>query len=142
VIAGCLACLWWAADLAVSPPEGRTIKAVAQDRYGDADVLALREIQAPVTGDDEVLIRVRAAGVDPGVWHLMTGRPYLVRVMGFGPRAPEVRVRGRDVAGTVETVGRGVRQFKPGDDVYGTVEGSFAEFVVRVRRGSQRSRGT
>jgi NADPH:quinone reductase-like Zn-dependent oxidoreductase len=105
------------------------MKAVAQDRYGDADVLALREIQAPVTGDDEVLIRVRAAGVDPGVWHLMTGRPYLVRVMGFGPRAPKVRVRGRDVAGTVETVGRGVRQFKPGDDVYGTVEGSFAEFA-------------
>jgi NADPH:quinone reductase-like Zn-dependent oxidoreductase len=105
------------------------MKAVAQDRYGDADVLALREVQAPVTGDDEVLIRVRAAGVDPGVWHLMTGRPYLVRVMGFGLRAPKVRVRGRDVAGTVETVGRGVRQFKPGDDVYGTVEGSFAEFA-------------
>jgi NADPH:quinone reductase-like Zn-dependent oxidoreductase len=105
------------------------MKAVAQDRYGDADVLALREIQAPVSGDGEVLIRVRAAGVDPGVWHLMTGRPYLVRVMGFGLRAPKVRVRGRDVAGTVETVGRGVRQFKPGDDVYGTVEGSFAEFA-------------
>jgi NADPH:quinone reductase-like Zn-dependent oxidoreductase len=105
------------------------MKAVAQDRYGDADVLALREIQPPVTGDGEVLIRVRAAGVDPGVWHLMTGRPYLVRIMGFGLRAPKVRVRGRDVAGTVETVGRGVRQFKPGDDVYGTVEGSFAEFA-------------
>jgi NADPH:quinone reductase-like Zn-dependent oxidoreductase len=81
----------------------------------------------PVLGDDEVLIRVRAAGVDPGTWHLMTGRPYLVRVMGFGLRAPKVKVRGRDVAGTVQSVGKRVTQFKPGDDVYGTVEGSFAQ---------------
>jgi NADPH:quinone reductase-like Zn-dependent oxidoreductase len=105
------------------------VKAVAQDRYGEADVLTLCEIEAPVTGDAEVLIRVRAAGVDPGVWHLMTGRPYLVRVMGFGLRAPKVKVRGRDVAGTVQRVGAGVTQFKPGDDVYGTVEGSFAELA-------------
>jgi len=105
------------------------VKAVVQDRYGEADVLAVRDIEAPVPGDDEVLIRVRAGGVDPGIWHLMTGRPYLVRVMGFGLRAPKVKVRGRDVAGTVQSVGNGVTQFTPGDDVYGTVEGSFAELA-------------
>ena len=104
------------------------MKAVVQDRYGGADVLAVRDIEEPVPADDEVLIRVRAAGVDPGAWHLMTGRPYLVR-LGFGLRAPKVKVRGRDVSGTVETAGQGVTQFKPGDDVYGTVEGSFAELA-------------
>jgi NADPH:quinone reductase-like Zn-dependent oxidoreductase len=104
------------------------MKAVVQDRYGDADVLAVREIDDPVPAEDEVLIRVRAAGVDPGAWHLMTGRPYLVR-LGFGLRAPKVQVRGRDVAGTVETVGRDVTGFTPGEDVYGTVEGSFAELA-------------
>ena len=101
------------------------MKAVVQDRYGGADVLAVREIEEPVPGDDDVLVRVRAAGVDPGAWHLMTGRPYRVR-LGFGLRAPKVKVRGRELAGTVQTVGQGVTQFKPGDDVYGTVEGSFA----------------
>ncbi len=105
------------------------MKAVVQDRYGEAEVLAVRDIDVPVPGDDEVLIRVRAAGVDPGIWHLMTGRPYLVRAMGFGLRVPKVKIRGRDVAGTVETVGKDVTQFKPGDDVYGTVEGSFAELA-------------
>ena len=104
------------------------MKAVVQDRYGGADVLAVRDIEEPAPADDEVLIRVRAAGVDPGAWHLMTGRPYLVR-LGFGLRAPKVKVRGRDVSGTVETAGQGVTQFKPGDDVYGTVEGSFAELA-------------
>jgi len=104
------------------------MKAVVQDRYGDADVLALRDIPEPVPADDEVLIRVRAAGVDPGAWHLMTGRPYLVR-LGFGLRAPKVKVRGREVSGTVEAVGRDVTGFTPGEDVYGTVEGSFAELA-------------
>ena len=105
------------------------MQAVVQDRYGEAEVLSLRDIDAPVPGDADVLIRVRAAGVDPGTWHLMTGRPYLVRVMGFGVRAPKVKVRGRDVAGTVESVGGTVTQLRPGDDVYGTVEGSFAELA-------------
>jgi NADPH:quinone reductase-like Zn-dependent oxidoreductase len=104
------------------------VKAVVQDRYGDADVLAVRDIAEPVPGDDDVLVRVRAAGVDPGTWHLMTGRPYLVR-LGFGLRAPKVMVRGRDVSGTVQAVGTSVTQFTPGDDVYGTVEGSFAELA-------------
>jgi NADPH:quinone reductase-like Zn-dependent oxidoreductase len=105
------------------------MKAIVQDKYGSADVLELRDIDKPAPGDDEVLLRVHAAGVDPGVWHLMTGLPYLVRVMGFGFRTPKVRVRGRDVAGTVETIGKHVTQFRPGDAVYGTCEGSFAEYV-------------
>ncbi len=103
------------------------MKAIVQDRYGSAEVLQLRDIDEPVAGDDDVLIRVHAAGVDPGVWHLMTGLPYLIRFMGFGLRAPKVRVRGRDVAGTVEAVGKNVTQFKVGDEVYGIVDGAFAE---------------
>lgn len=117
------------------------MKAIIQERYGEADVLALRDIEAPVPGNDEVLIRVRAAGVDPGTWHLMTGRPYLVRVMGVGLRAPKVRVRGRDVAGTVQAVGKGVTQLKPGDDVFGTVEGSFAELACASARRFARKPG-
>jgi NADPH:quinone reductase-like Zn-dependent oxidoreductase len=105
------------------------MKAIVQDRYGSADVLELREIERPVAGEDGVVIRVHAAGVDPGVWHLMTGLPYLVRVMGFGLRTPRIRVRGRDVAGTVESVGKNVTQFKPGDEVYGFCDGSFAEYA-------------
>ncbi len=81
------------------------MKAIVQDVYGPADVLELRDIDRPSVGDDEVLVRVRAAGVDPGVWHLMTGRPYLLRAVGFGLRRPKVPVRGRDLAGVVEAVG-------------------------------------
>jgi NADPH:quinone reductase-like Zn-dependent oxidoreductase len=105
------------------------MKAIVQDTYGSADVLQLREIETPAVGDDEVLLRVHAAGLDPGVWHLMTGRPYLVRAMGFGLRTPKVRVRGRDVAGRVEAVGRNVAGIRPGDDVFGTCDGSFAEYA-------------
>jgi NADPH:quinone reductase-like Zn-dependent oxidoreductase len=105
------------------------MKAVVQGTYGAADVLELREIDQPVPKDNEVLVRVHAAGVDPGVWHLMTGRPYLVRVMGYGLRTPKVGVRGRDVAGRVEAVGTNVTRFHPGDQVFGIGEGSFAEYV-------------
>jgi NADPH:quinone reductase-like Zn-dependent oxidoreductase len=105
------------------------MKAVVQDTYGPADVLELREIDQPVVGDDEVLVRVHAAGVDPGVWHLMTGLPYLVRVMGYGLRTPKVGVRGRDVAGRVEAVGTNVSQVQPGEEVFGICEGSFAEYA-------------
>lgn len=104
------------------------MKAIVQDFYGDADVLVLREMQQPVPGDGEVLIRVRAAGVDQGVWHLMTGLPYLLR-LGYGFRKPKVAVRGREVAGVVEAVGPGVTRFAAGDEVFGTCEGSFAEYV-------------
>ncbi|QHK21356.1 zinc-binding dehydrogenase [Pseudarthrobacter psychrotolerans] len=105
------------------------MKAIVQDVYGNSDVLQLRDIPKPVPGEGEVLIRVRAAGVDQGVWHLMTGRPYLVRLFGFGLKKPKVPVRGREVAGVVEAVGAGVTRFEPGDEVFGTCEGSFAEFV-------------
>ncbi len=91
------------------------MKAIVQDKYGSADVLEFRDIEKPVAGDDDLLVRVHAAGVDPGVWHLMTGRPYLVRMMGFGFGAPKIRVRGMDAAGTVEAAGKKVTQFKAGD---------------------------
>ncbi|MCP8999504.1 NAD(P)-dependent alcohol dehydrogenase [Pseudarthrobacter sp. RMG13] len=105
------------------------MKAIVQDVYGNADVLQLRDIPLPVPGDREVLIRVRAAGVDQGVWHLMTGRPYLLRLFGFGLKKPKIPVRGREVAGVVEAVGAGVTRLQVGDEVFGTCEGSFAEFV-------------
>jgi NADPH:quinone reductase-like Zn-dependent oxidoreductase len=107
------------------------MKAIVQERYGLADVLELHDIDPPVLGEKDVLVRVHAAGVDPGVWHLMTGLPYLVRAMGFGIRAPKVPVRGRDLAGVVDAVGARVTGFRPGDEVYGTCEsGSFAEYAT------------
>ena len=105
------------------------MKAMTQDRYGSADVLVLDDVAMPVVGDEEVLIRVRAAGVGPDVWHLMTGLPYFVRLMGVGLRTPKARVLGWDVAGSVETVGRDVTDFEPGDEVFGTCRGSFAEYA-------------
>lgn len=105
------------------------MKAISQEVYGSADVLEYTDIDKPEIGDDEVLVRVLAAGVDRGAWHLMTGRPYLMRIMGFGFRAPKVRVRGREVAGFVEAVGKDVTTFKPGDEVFGIAEGSFAEYA-------------
>src|SRR5207244_1802645 len=106
-----------------------TMKASVQDTYGSPDVLELREIDKPVVGDDEVLVRVHAAGVDQGVWHLMAGVPYLMRIAGFGLRAPKNPVRGYDVAGRVEAVGENVTRFRPGDAVFGTCRGSFAEYA-------------
>ncbi len=91
------------------------MRAIVQDRYGSADVLALRKIDRPVVGKDEVLVRVHAAGMDPGVWHLMTGIPYLMRLFGTGFFAPKARVPGMDVAGRVEAVGENVTAFRPGD---------------------------
>src|SRR2546425_3072650 len=105
------------------------MKAIVQDTYGSPDVLQLREIDKPVVGDDDLLVRVHAAGVDQGVWHLMAGLPYLFRIMGAGLRAPKVRVRGADVAGRVEAVGAKVNQFQPGDEVFGICSGSFAEYA-------------
>ena len=105
-----------------------TMKAIVQDRYGSADVLELREIRRPEAGDHDVLVRVHAAGLDRGVWHLMTGLPYLIR-LGFGLRAPKYPVLGMDVAGRVEAIGKHVTQFAVGDDVFGTCNGSFAEYA-------------
>lgn len=106
------------------------MKAIVQYSYGSPDVLELREIDRPVPGDDEVLVRVHAAGVDRGVWHLMAGLPYLVRIMGFGLRAPKTPIRGSDAAGRVEAVGTEVTRFQPGDEVFGTCDGSFAEYAL------------
>jgi NADPH:quinone reductase-like Zn-dependent oxidoreductase len=107
------------------------MKAIVQDVYGPVGVLVLRDIDRPPIGEEEVLVQVRAAGVDPGVWHLMAGEPYLIRAMGFGLRTPKVRVRGRDVAGVVAAAGARVTRFGAGDQVYGTCEsGSFAEYAA------------
>lgn len=105
------------------------MKAITQDVYGGPEVLKLEEIERPSIGDDEVLVRVRAAGVDPGVWHIMTGKPYLVRLFGFGVFTPKAKVRGLDVAGVVEAVGSKVTRFRAGDEVFGNCDGAFAEFA-------------
>jgi NADPH:quinone reductase-like Zn-dependent oxidoreductase len=105
------------------------MKAVVQDRYGSTSVLKLAEVDKPVAKDDEVLIRVRAAAVSMADWYLMRGEPYIVRLTS-GLRRPRNAIRGRDVAGQVEAVGRNVTQLRPGDEVYGEVDtGSFAEYT-------------
>ncbi|MGW4891630.1 NAD(P)-dependent alcohol dehydrogenase [Kitasatospora sp. NPDC004240] len=105
------------------------MKAIVQDVYGPPEVLRLGEVDRPVPGRGEVLLRVRAAAVDAGVWHLMAGLPYAIRLAGFGVRAPKNPVRGLDVAGTVEAVGPEVTGLRPGDEVYGSADGSFAEYA-------------
>ncbi|MGV9214951.1 NAD(P)-dependent alcohol dehydrogenase [Micromonospora sp. RB23] len=110
------------------------MKAIVQDSYGPPDVLHLRDIDQPAVRDDEVLVQVRAAGVDPGVWIFMTGRPYLAR-LASGLRRPRVPVRGRDLAGVVVAVGARVTRFQPGDEVFGTCpRGSYAEFASAPER--------
>src|SRR4051795_1750641 len=105
------------------------MKAMTQDRYGSSDVLTLNEVATPVPGADEILVRVHAAGVGPEVWHVMTGRPYFVRLMGLGVRAPKQRIPGRDLAGTVEAVGSAATHFQPGDEVFGSGRGTLAEYA-------------
>ena len=104
------------------------MKAIVYSNYGSPDVLKCEEIEKPTAGDDEVLIKVRAASVNPLDWHFMRGTPYIVRIMA-GLRKPKVTRLGVDVAGQVEAVGRNVTQFKPGDDVLGTCRGAFAEYA-------------
>jgi NADPH:quinone reductase-like Zn-dependent oxidoreductase len=108
------------------------MKAITQDRYGDLDVLELRDIDEPVPKDGEVLVEVHAAGLHRGDWHVMTGLPYLIRVVvpTLGLRRPKVPVLGMDLAGRVEAVGRTVTRFQPGDEVFGWTDGSFAESAV------------
>jgi NADPH:quinone reductase-like Zn-dependent oxidoreductase len=107
-----------------------TMRAIVQDRYGSADVFRLEQVARPQIGVDEVLVHVEAAGLDRGTWHLMTGQPYLLRVLGFGLRGPKSRVPGLDVAGTVVAVGSAVTRFSRGDEVFGISRGSFAEYAV------------
>jgi NADPH:quinone reductase-like Zn-dependent oxidoreductase len=113
----------------VSAKKGDAMKAIVQDVYGESNVLQLKEIDKPSIGEGEVLIQVRAAGVDPGVWHLMAGVPYLVRLV-TGLTKPKDPVRGFDVAGIVESVGARVTKFKVGDEVFGACQGAFAEYAV------------
>jgi NADPH:quinone reductase-like Zn-dependent oxidoreductase len=105
------------------------VRAVVQTGYGGAEVLQLAAIERPRPGPREVLVQVRAAGLDRGTWHLMTGRPYLVRLV-IGLVRPKQPVLGLDVAGTVVAVGAEVTRFKPGDEVFGIGRGSFAELTV------------
>jgi NADPH:quinone reductase-like Zn-dependent oxidoreductase len=105
------------------------MKAISQTVYGTADVLRFGEVDRPTAGPDDVLVEIRAAGVDAGVWHLMTGLPLLTRAMGSGLRRPRVPVRGREFAGVVVAVGGNVTHVGPGDQVYGTAEGTFAEYA-------------
>jgi NADPH:quinone reductase-like Zn-dependent oxidoreductase len=113
------------------------MKAIVQEKYGSPDVLELREVDRPAIGADEVLVRVRAASVHPDVWHLVTGRPYVLRLMGAGFSKPKKPIPGTDMAGIVESVGKNVTQFRQGDAVFGetirtnqwTNGGAFAEYV-------------
>ena len=108
------------------------MKAAVYTRYGPPDVVQIRDIEKPVPKDNEVLIKVRAASVNPLDWHFMRGRPYFVRLL-LGLRKPKVTRLGVDVAGQVEAVGRNVTQFKPGDEVFGTCRGAFAEYACASR---------
>jgi NADPH:quinone reductase-like Zn-dependent oxidoreductase len=122
------------------------MKAIVQDRYGSVDVFQLREVDAPVPNDDQVLVRVRATSVHPDVWHAMRGVPYVLRLMGSGLRRPKNPIPGTDLAGIVESVGKDVTRFRPGDEVFGPTVGanlwgnggSFAELAavpeVRLQR--------
>ncbi|MEU8251568.1 NAD(P)-dependent alcohol dehydrogenase [Nonomuraea sp. NPDC048916] len=113
------------------------MKAIVQDAYGSPDGLALREVDKPVIKDDEVLVRVHAASVHPDVWHVVHGRPYVLRLMGAGLLRPKNRVPGTDVAGHVESLGKDVTRFRLGDEVFGETfrgsqwrnGGAFAEYV-------------
>lgn len=105
------------------------MRAVVQERYGPADVLRPARVPRPATAANEVLIRVQAAGLDRGTWHLTTGKPYLLRLF-YGIRAPRNPVPGLDVAGVVTSVGTAVTRFRPGDEVFGFGKGTFAEYAV------------
>jgi NADPH:quinone reductase-like Zn-dependent oxidoreductase len=108
------------------------MKAITQDRYGGLEVLELNDIDQPVPTDDQVLVGVRAAGLHRGDWHVLTGLPYLIRVVvpTLGLRRPKTPVLGMDLAGTVAAVGDTVTRFRPGDQVFGWTDGAFAQYAV------------
>ena len=117
---------------ASAAPGPATMQAIVQHRYGTApkDVLKLQRIATPAIAANEVLVQVRAAGVDRGTWHLMAGQPYLMRLLGFGLRGPRNPVPGLDVAGTVIAAGADAGGFRAGDEVFGIARGSFAEYAA------------
>jgi NADPH:quinone reductase-like Zn-dependent oxidoreductase len=108
------------------------MRAIVHDRYGTApeDVLRLGEVERPSIAEEEILVRVHAASVDRGTWHIMAGLPYPIRVAGFGLRKPKYLNPGRSLAGAVEAVGHAVAGFEPGEEVFGICNGSFAEYVA------------
>jgi NADPH:quinone reductase-like Zn-dependent oxidoreductase len=106
-----------------------TMQAVVQEAYGSAEVLRPARVAPPAVAGDEILVRVRAAGLGRDTWHLMTGRPYLLRLV-FGIRRPRSRVPGRELAGTVAAVGPAVTRFAVGDEVFGIGKGTYAEYAV------------
>jgi NADPH:quinone reductase-like Zn-dependent oxidoreductase len=105
------------------------MKAIVYHRYGSPDVLSCEEMAKPAPAENEVLIRVRAAAVNPYDWHFMRGEPYAVRIMARGLRKPKDPRLGADVAGVIEAVGRNITQFKTGDGVFGSCKGAFAEYA-------------
>ena len=114
---------------AAGPVADQRMRAIVQKEYGTADVLRVGEIERPTIGADEVLVKVHAAGLDRGTWHLMAGLPYAAR-LAVGVRAPKNPVPGLDVAGVVAAVGSEVTRFRPGDEVFGVSKGSFAEYAA------------
>jgi NADPH:quinone reductase-like Zn-dependent oxidoreductase len=117
-----------------SPSAAPRMKAIVYHDFGSPDVLRLEEVEKPVPNDNQVLVKVRAASVNPYDWHFMTGTPYIMRI-GVGLLKPKDTRLGVDFAGTVEAVGKNVTQFKPGDDVFGAKAGAFAEYVCGSERG-------
>jgi NADPH:quinone reductase-like Zn-dependent oxidoreductase len=105
--------------------------AIVHDAYGTVpdEVLRLKEMDKPTIADEQVLVRVHAASVDRGTWHIMAGLPYPIRVAGFGFRKPKYLNPGRSLAGTIEAVGNNVTGFQPGEAVFGICDGSFAQYV-------------
>jgi NADPH:quinone reductase-like Zn-dependent oxidoreductase len=131
ILIGVFAIYAWATGARQEPIETGEphMKAVVYTNYGSPDVLEIRDIKKPVPNDDQVLIKVRAASINPLDWHFMEGTPYIMRAMGVGLRKPKDPRLGVDYAGTVEAVGKNVTQFKPGDEVLGGKSGAFAEYV-------------
>ena len=109
------------------------MKAMVYHTYGSPDVLKQEEVQKPVPQDDEVLVHVHATSVNAGDWHLLRAKPFLMRFMGFGLLKPKHTILGSDIAGVIEAVGRNIKQFQPGDEVFANTAtsgfGGFAEYV-------------
>ena len=108
------------------------MKAIIQAQYGSPDVLQLMDVDEPVVKDDQVLVRVHAAAVNIGDWHLLRGVPYVIRLVA-GLRRPRREIPGMDIAGRVETVGANITQLRPGDDVFGWCGGAFAEYACAAQ---------
>ena len=131
ILIGAFAIYTWATGARQDPIETGEphMKAVVYTDYGSPDALEIRDIKKPVPNDNQVLVKVRAASINPVDWHFMEGTPYIMRAMGVGLRKPKDPRLGVDVAGQVEAVGKNVTQFKPGDEVFGGKTGAFAEYV-------------